>query len=216
MTRDTGDLIAQLAAETRRVRRLPAPWLRALVWLAIIVPYAAVVVLAHGAPAPAESIIRFAIGQTATLATAFTATLAAFATIVPGYNRRLLVLPVVPLALWLGSVGYGCLQDWVQLGPGSLTIRPDWDCLQPAAILGVVPALALAFMLRKGAALQPRVTVALAGLAVAAFTNFGLQFFHARDASIMVLVWHVGGAFLFAGLGGLLGERVLRWRPSLT
>ncbi len=216
MTRDTQDLIAQLATGVRPVRRLPAPWQRTLLWFGLVLPYAAIVAIMHGAALPTESTARFAIEQGAALATSFAATLAAFATIVPGYNKRILLLPALPLAVWIASVGYGCVQDWVQHGPAGLAIRPDWDCLQPAAILGLVPALALLLMLRKGAALQPRLTVAFAGLAVAGIANFGLQFFHARDASIMVLVWHIGGAAVLAGLGSVLGRRLLRWRTALT
>ncbi len=216
MTRDTQDFIAQLAADVRPVRRLPAPWQRALLWFGLVLPYAIVVALIHGAVLPAESTARFAVEQGAALATSFAATLAAFVTIVPGYNKRILLLPALPFALWIASVGYGCVQDWVQHGPEGLTIRPDWDCLQPAAILGLVPALALLLMLRKGAALQPRLTVAFAGLAVAGIANFGLQFFHARDASIMVLVWHLGGAVALAGIGSVLGRRLLPYRTALT
>jgi hypothetical protein len=69
-------------------------------------------------------------------------------------------------------------------------------------------------MLRRAAPLRPRLTLALAALAVASIANFGLQFAHARDASIMVLVWHLGAAALLGALGGWLGQRVLGWEPG--
>jgi hypothetical protein len=83
-----------------------------------------------------------------------------------------------------------------------------------ATIIGIVPAAAIIIMLRKAAPLHPRLTLALAALAVASIANFGLQFAHVRDASIMVLVWHLGAAAVLAALGGWLGQRVLRWQAN--
>jgi hypothetical protein len=83
-----------------------------------------------------------------------------------------------------------------------------------AAIIGIVPAAAIIVMLRRAAPLYPRLTLALAALAVASIANFGLQFAHVRDASIMVLVWHMGAAAVLAALGGWLGRRVLGWQPD--
>jgi hypothetical protein len=125
-----------------------------------------------------------------------------------------LLLPLAPLGLWLASVGHGCVQDWLRLGADGLTIRPDWDCLPAAAIIGIVPAAAIVAMLRKGAPLRPRLTLTLAALAVASVANFGMQFAHVGDASIMVLAWHLGAAAALSALGGWLGERVLGWRHA--
>jgi hypothetical protein len=151
--------------------------------------------------------------EAATLATALTAAYAAFASAVPGFDRRLLLLPLAPLTVWLASIGHGCLQDWIELGTDGLAIRPDWDCLLLATMIGVVPAAAIIAMLRAAPPLRPRATLALAALAVAALANFGLQFAHVHDASIMVLTWHLGGAAVFSALGGWLGERILGLQP---
>jgi hypothetical protein len=157
---------------------------------------------------------RFVIEQTATFATAIAAAVAAFASIVPGFDRRVLLLPLAPLALWLASVGHGCVQDWLRLGADGLVIRPDWDCLPSATIIGIVPAIAMIVMLRQGAPLHPRLTLAMGALAVAAVCNFGMQLFHRSDASIMVLSWHLGSVAVLSMLGGWLGERVLGWRQA--
>ena len=121
----------------------------------------------------------------------------------------MLLLPLAPLALWLASVGHGCVQDWLRSGAAGLTIRPDWDCLPMAIALGIVPAAVLVMMLRRGASLRPRLTLALAALAVASVANFGLQFAHTQDASIMVLAWHLGAVAVLSALGGGFGELVL-------
>jgi hypothetical protein len=83
-----------------------------------------------------------------------------------------------------------------------------------AAIIGIIPAAAIVVMLRKALPLHPRLTLALAALAVASVANFGLQFAHMRDASIMVLTWHLGAAVVISVLGAWLGERILGWRPD--
>jgi hypothetical protein len=214
---DTDELIKRLVADLRPVRPLRPPWARAVLWMGIALPYVAAVVwnklmMVDAAQAGADA--RFIVEQAATLATALTAAIAAFRSVIPGFDRRILLLPVAPLGLWLASVGHGCVQDWLRLGADGLTIRPDWDCLPMAAVIGIVPAATIVAMLRRGAPLHPRVTLTLAALAVASVANFGLQFAHARDASIMVLTWHLGAAAVLSALGGWLGVRVLGWRPA--
>jgi len=214
---DNDELIKRLAADLQPVRPLRPPWARSVLWMAIALPYVAAVAwnkLMMVDPAQVGADARFMIEQAATLATALTAAIAAFRSVIPGFDRRILLLPLAPLGVWLASVGQGCVQDWLRLGAEGLSIRPDWDCLPMAAIVGIVPGAAIVAMLRKGAPLRPRLTLALAALAVASVANFGLQFAHVRDASIMVLAWHLGAAAVLSALGGWLGERVLGWRPA--
>ena len=214
---DTNELIKRLAADLEPVRPLRPPWARAVLWLALALPYVAAVVWGKLMMVDASQVggdTRFMIEQAATLATAVTAAIAAFRSAIPGFDRRFLLLPLAPLGLWLASVGHGCVQDWIRLGADGLTIRPDWDCLPMATIIGIVPAAAIVVILRKGMPLHPRLTLALGALAVASVANFGLQFAHMRDASIMVLTWHLGAAAVLSALGGWLGDRVLGWQPD--
>jgi hypothetical protein len=212
---ETEELIRRLAADAGPVRRLRPAWARAGLWLAVALPYVAAVVWSNltkldlGLPL---SDTRFLVEQAATFLTAITAAVAAFRSIVPGFDRRILLLPVVPLLVWLGSVGQGCLDDWLRLGPAGLQIRPDWDCVPMASVISIVPAVAIFMMLRRGAPLYPRLTLVLAAIAVAAIGSFGLQIFHFRDASIMVLIWHVGSVLLLSMIAGALGDRLLVWR----
>jgi hypothetical protein len=215
----TDDLIEQLTQDARPVRRVHGPWIRTGLWLLVSLPYVAVIVFWYwpaGAAFNGPIDTRFLVAEFAALLTAATAAAAAFASVVPGYDRRVLLLPVLPLAFWLGSVGFGCLSDWLRFGPEGLALRPDWDCLPPGILLGIVPVGAILVMLRRGAPLSPRITVALAALAAAALGNAGLSLFHARDASIMILVWHLGTAAVLAGVAGLVGRRVLSWRRTVA
>jgi len=214
---ETAELIKRLAADAPTVRRLPTPWLRAMFWLAIALPYVAAVVrrkLMMVDPSQTLADPRFMVEQAATFATALTAAFAAFGSVVPGFDRRLLLLPLGPLALWIASVGQGCLQDWLQFGADGLAIRPDWDCLPSATIIGIIPAIAMVVMLRKGAPLHPRMTLTLGALAVAAIGNFGMQFFHFRDASIMMLFWHLGNVAVLSTLAAWIARYVLGWRHA--
>jgi hypothetical protein len=214
---ETSDLITRIAAGSGPVRLLPAPWLRGLLWLATSAPYVAIVVMLGPMPSdlgPLPHDAQFLIEQAATLATAITAAVVAFCSVVPGYDRRLLLLPLVPFAAWLATLGEGCLRDWFRLGAQGLELRPDWSCLPSAAWIGIVPAVAMVIMLRRGAPLFPRASIALGGLAVAALANFGLRLFHLGDASVMVLFWHFGSVAVLAAVASFVGRQLLYWRHA--
>jgi hypothetical protein len=213
----TEDLIRRLADSSPPVRRLRPPWIRALIWLAVAGGYVALVVLLH----PYRPTITMAmmsgglvIEWFAALVTGLTAAWAAFASTVPGYDRRVLWLPVLPALVWAATLGTGCVSDWLRFGMDGLAVRPDWDCLPPGILIGSVPLLVILLMLRRGAPLRPHVSVALAGLAVAGIGNAGLRLFHPGDASIMILTWHVGIALVLTALAGVLGRTVLSWRRA--
>jgi hypothetical protein len=183
-------------------------------WLAISLPYVCAVVLMK--PEAIDFLgkidARFALEQAAILATALAAVIAAFASVIPGHHRKIYLPPLVPLAVWLASLGEGCASDWLRFGADGLQVRPDWECAPAAIFIGIIPAVTIVVMLRRGAPLAPRVSVAFAALAVAALGNFGLRIFHIGDVSVMVLVWHFGGLALISVLAGRIGRHVLNWR----
>ena len=211
---ETSELIRHLATGVAPIHRLLSPWLRTALWLAISLPYVTAVVVMK--PAAIDFLgkidARFAVEQTAILATALTAAMAAFASVIPGQNRKIYLLPLVPLAVWLASLGQGCASDWLRFGADGLQVHADWECASAAIFIGIVPAVAMVVMLRRGAPLAPRASVALGALAVAALANFGLRIFHIGDVSIMVLVWHFGVLALISVLAGRVGRHVLSWR----
>jgi hypothetical protein len=212
---DTEKLIEQLAEVVVPVRPLPRPWVRTAAWLLVAIPYVALVVFVVSPRADLISKAsewRYEIEQLAALATGITAATAAFATVIPGYDRKLFVLPALPLAIWLGSLGEGCVQDWIHFGPDGLSLRPDWFCFPAIVLVGAVPAIAMAVMLRRGAPLSPHATTALGGLAAAGLGNFGLRLFHSQDASLMVLVWQVGSVFVLTAMAAWAGQYLLNWR----
>lgn len=209
----TDDLILQLTADPAPTRRLAAPWRRSALWLLVSAVYAALVIFIRpdGFTAAGMADWRFIIEQIATLATAVAAAIAAFCSVVPGYDRRWLLLPIAPLVIWLGALGEGCVNDWLSWGHTGLQVHSDWACLPVATTIGIVPAIVILFMLRRGAPLVPHVSLLLGAIAVGAVTNFAMRLFHYGDATIMVLVWHIGTATLLALIASLLGGQILKW-----
>ena len=215
MPMETDALIRQLAAERGPVRPLPNPWLRMARWLALALPYvvaAMFVVSFRDQLSWTLTDRRFVVEQVAALATGIAAAAAAFASAVPGYAKRWILLPVLPMIVWIASIGEGCLQSWNRFGPAAVALGSDWNCVSELIVIGAAPAIAMAMMLRRGAPLMPRVSMALGGLAAAGLANVGLRLVHRPDATILVLVWHVGAVCALALVAGGLGGRVLNWR----
>src|SRR6516162_6805190 len=143
MTMDTEKLIERLAEVVEPLRPLPRPWIRTAAWLLVAIPYIALVVFVVS---PRGDLIskalewRYVIEQLAALATGITAATAAFATVIPGHDRKFLFLPVLPLAIWLGSLGDGCVKTGYtlvlmayrcsQIGSASLRSFSSAQCQQ--------------------------------------------------------------------------------------
>lgn len=194
------------------VERPVSPWWQTAQWLSVAFPavlLVAVWISFRDDLAMKFIEARFAIEQVAALATAVAAAFAAFSLAAPGYSRKLALLPLAPLAVWLGSLGQGFLQTWLRADEAGWRIYPDWICFPLIAIVAAVPTLAMVMLLRRGTPLTSRLTVALGGLAAAALGNFGLRLFHYQDASLMVLIWQFGSVALLTALAGLSGGHIL-------
>jgi hypothetical protein len=216
---ETTRLIEQLAAGTTPVRPLLAPWARACLWLLLAIPSTAIVVtLMSPRPDLASQFadLRFMIEEIAAVATAVLAAFAAFVCTVPGQSRKICVLPIVPLAIWLASVGVACVEDWLALGPKALALRIDWECMRAAIPAGILPAIVMVAMLRQGAPVYPRAALASGALAVGALANAGLQLYHAGDISVMVLIWHFGSVALLSAIAAWAGRFILRWPDAAS
>jgi hypothetical protein len=214
---ETNALILRLVDDADRVTPLPPPWRRALLWFASAAPYVAFIVLAIGLRADLSEKLsesRFIIEEVAAIATALAAAFAAFWAVIPGRERWPLFLPALPLAVWLGSLGQGCVQAWLASGRDGLAFEIDLMCMPKIALIGSLPAAVMAIMIRRGAPIYPHAAVALGGVAAAALGNVGLRLFHTADASLMVLVWQFGSVALLAALAGLFGPSVHKWRHA--
>ncbi len=210
----TPDLIDSLVADAKPVRRLRPPALRALCWLMFATLLLALVAVGHGVRPDLLLKLHqpiFFTGILAALMTGALAAMAAFMASVPGQSRRWLLLPAPALAVWISTIGYGCLVDWVSLGPDGMFLGEAARCFATLAIIGIPMSLTLLIMLRYVARLAP-VPVAMAGsLSVAALTAAAVSLLHPLDATLMILLWNFGVTALFLVFSGLYGKRLLEW-----
>ncbi len=213
----TNELIGLLSHDAKPVRPLPAPVKRVLFWLAISLFYAAFVIAAKS-PRPdligklAEQ--RFVIEVAAAFLTAVLSAVAAFSSGIPGRAIWERILPLPPLAVWLASLGEGCLQSWLRLGTPAPGFTTEFICIPNVLMAGLAPGIVMLWMIRKSAPIAPILTTGLATLAAAAFGAAVLRLYHTEDASLMVLVWQFGAVALFTALGALVGRRWLYWRSA--
>ena len=207
----TDDLIAQLAAEVRPVRPLRPPLLRALFWLAIAVVVIGVVVTVVGIrPDFMEEMgeTHYQLEWAGALLTGVLSAIAAFHVSLPDRPRAWALLPLPGLAFWLFSIGYGCMTDWVRLGPQGFAFGTSFFCFRSILLISLPLSVALLVMLRFAGSVRPVATIASAMLAASALSACGVSMFHGDEATLMVLVWHGGAVALLVGLGTLLNRRL--------
>src|SRR5262249_42949116 len=133
-------------------------------------------------------------------------------------SRLWLLLPVPAVVLWLTNIGYQCLGDWVSFGPDGVSIGEATRCLATLVLTSLPLSLAMLVMLRYAAPLRPTAVTCMGGLSVAAITATALSLFHSGDATLMIIMFNIGTATMFVGLGGLFGRRMMQWiasRPSI-
>ncbi|MGH6912398.1 MAG: NrsF family protein [Geminicoccales bacterium] len=207
----TPDLIDQLCAGLTPVRRLRPPLLRAGLWLLLAASIVVVLAAIQGIR-PGLALLLQAPAFTAALAgsllTGALAAVAAFELSLPDRSRLWLLLPAPALALWVATIGYGCLTDWVSLGPDGIRLGSTLECFATLLLVSLPPAAVLALMLRHTAWLHPTPAAMSGGLAVGGIAATAMSLLHDLDATVMVLVWTLGAAALIVALCGLLGRRI--------
>jgi hypothetical protein len=207
----TDKVIESLAAQLQPVPRLRPPLLRALLWLLVFGGLGAVIVahevglgiFMHRFAAP-----RVAVEDAATALTAITAIIAAFELSVPGRSPRWALLPVLPLLLWLGASGLGCLRNGLSLHGAAGFSGESPHCFAFIVGTSVPLALGLFWMLRRAHPIAPLPVAALGTLGVAASAAFMLQFFHPFDVTVIDLALHLAAVALVVVVGML-------WRRPL-
>jgi hypothetical protein len=210
----TPNLIDSLVADVTPVRRLRPPAIRALCWLLFAALILMLLAIGHGVRADLVLKLRqpiFATNVSAALVTGVLAALASFIASVPGRSWRWLLLPGPSLALWISTISYGCLTDWVSIGPQGMSPGEAAQCFATLALTGIPLSLMMLIMLRYVARLTPTPIAMMGSLAVAAMTAVALSLFHPIDATVMILMWNFGVTALFLAIGGLSGRRLFGW-----
>jgi len=206
----TPELIDLLAQNATPVRRLRPPLARAALWLLLAGVLFALLAIAHGLrPDLQQQAARsiFAIGIVASLATGVLAAVSAFLISLPDRSRRWALLPVPTLLVWLSTVGYGCLTNWVSIGPDGVHLDETALCFATMMLVSLPLSLAMYVMLRHAARLRPTAVALIGSVAVAALTATALSLFHPLDATVLVLASNFGVAVLIVSIGGMLARR---------
>lgn len=210
----TPELIERLSASATPVRRLRPPLLRACLWLLFAGLVLAVLAALHGTRPDLAARLgqpSFAAAITGSFLTGVLAAIAAFHLSLPDRSRLWLLLPAPALAFWLLTIGYGCLTDWVSLGPDGVRFGSTMECFATLLLTSLPSAAALLAMLRHAARLDPTAVGLMGGLATAGVASTALSLLHEIDATAMVLLWHLGAAALIVALSGMFGRRMLAW-----
>jgi len=213
----TPELIDALVETATPVRRLRPPIVRAGLWLAFAATVLGLIAIAHGVRPDFSDRVRqplFILSMLGVLATGILAAVASFRISLPDSSRLWIVLPLPALALWVLTIGYGCLTDWVSIEPNCVHIGEAVRCFATLLMTSVPLSIAMLVMLRYAAMLRPLEVSVMGGLAVAAVTALALSLFHDLDATVMILIWNVGSGVLIAALGSLFGRSMLTWMAS--
>jgi hypothetical protein len=192
VAQSTEELIGRLAAGAERVRRLRPPALRAC---GLLLATAAAATILVAWLADMDTFLRRAqdprhlVELSATLLTGILAIFAAFQLSVPDRSRAWAVAPLPPLALWLATTGYGCLENWIN-GVG-WDVAESVECFEIIVAVSVPLGVSALVMLYRAQPLSRASVAAMGGLGVAAISAFLLQFFHPFDVTVMDLAFHV-------------------------
>jgi hypothetical protein len=210
----TPDLIDALAANLAPVRRLRPPVTRSASWLLLAALLLAVLAVSQGIRPDLDQRLReptFILGMSGALLTGILAAVAAFMLSLPDRSRFCLLLPAPALLLWLSTIGYQCLTDWVSLEPNGIRLGETARCFATLVLTSLPLSLTMLLMLRYAAPLRPTAVTLTGSLAVAAITATALSLFHDLDATVMILMWNLGTAALFIGLGGAFAGKMFSW-----
>jgi len=214
MIRPTSELIESLVADSTPVRPLRRPLWRATGWLTFAALLLLAVAVAHGLRPDLSLKLHeraFVTGIAAASATGILAAIGAFIASVPGRSLRWLLLPSPALFVWISTIGYGCLTNWVEIGPDGLSPGETARCFATLVLTGVPLSLTLLIMLRHAARLAPVPVVMAGSVAVSAMTAVALSLYHPLDATMMILAWNVGLTIVLLIASASYGARLLRW-----
>jgi hypothetical protein len=207
------DLILRLADDLRPVRPAKPPGAATALWLGLATAVIIGAVLFWGLRHDLAE--RLATGFEApqlvtALATGVLAAFAAFQLALPDRSRLWALLPLPAALAWLATMGWGCLQDFANMGPEALHIGVSLPCFSFILGLGLPLTAVMLWLSRHGAWFSPGPVAALGGLSAAALASIGLSLIHHLDAALMVLIWHGLSVLVVTAIAAKLGPRVMR------
>lgn len=213
------DLIANLTAGLRPVRRVWHPALSTAVWMLVALGVIGGAVAWFGFRHDLAQRLAGGFDLPQLLAAGATGVLAGFAAFqlaLPDRDRRWAWLPVPPALAWLATLGWGCLADLARIGWEALRLTTSFPCLAFISAIGLPLAVAILWLARHAAPTRPGPVAMLGGLSAAALASVGLTLVHHLEAALMVLVWHGMAVAVVTLVASLLGPRVLRAEFAAT
>ena len=178
---DANDRLVQaLSADLRPVRRLAAPALRLLLWLAIIGAVAFALAMVSDVGAMIRRLMAAPDMWVAALFSMLTAVLAAAAAFQLSLPDRKAAwaLPLPAVLLWISASGMGCLRARPVAEVYPMPPDQPEHCLVFILGLSLPLSLILIIMLRRGFSLRPNLTAIIGGLACASAAATLLNFIH--------------------------------------
>ena len=136
----TPELIDTLVASVKPVRRLRPPLARASLWLLLAAAVLGLLAISHGLRPDIMQRLQqpvFVVSVAASLATGILAAIASFIVSLPDRSRLWLLLPAPALVVWVSTIGYGCLTDWVSLQPEGVRLGEAARCFATLALTSV-------------------------------------------------------------------------------
>jgi len=193
------------------VRRVPPPALSTLIRLiaatAVIGAVVALFGVRHDLPqrlASGVDLPQIILDGIAGVAAGF----AAFQQALPDRDPRWGWLPVPPALGWVGTMGWGCVQESLAVGPAAFTPGVSVPCLVFILALGVPLTLGGGFLARHAAGFRPAPVAGMVGLSAACFASIGLTLVH-HLAAATVLVWHGLAVALVSAAAARVGWRAM-------
>ena len=214
----TDELIDRLGRDVTVTRPLPTPGMRTAVWMVWALSYlilVAVMMFAVMSSAGVTPTPLYLVQQSAALVTGIMAARAALASVIPGANDRVWVVPAIGVATWAAALLWAGVLDLQASGTLGVTSQSDWPCVASMTVGGLLVGAPLAWMLRRGAPLTPNLTVGLAALAALSVANIEACLTRPHAFALTVLLWHGGTVAAIATLCAIMGHRWLRW-PDIT
>ena len=214
----TDELIDRLGRDVTVTRPLQTPGMRTAVWMVWALSYlilVAVMMFAVMSSAGVTPTPLYLVQQSAALVTGIMAARAALASVIPGANDRVWVLPAIGVATWAAALLWAGVLDLQASGTLGVTSQSDWPCVASMTVGGLLVGAPLAWMLRRGAPLTPNLTVGLAALAALSVANIEACLTRPHAFALTVLLWHGGTVAAIVTLCALMGHRWLRW-PDMT
>ena len=208
-------MIAELVNDLRPVRRVGAPFLRALVWLAVVLALALVLARFADMPAVERRLMAVPDMWLAVVGSSLTAALAACAAFqldMPDRSPLWAALPLPGLALWLAASGMGCARSGLITDSTAASLHETMHCLKFIVGLSLPLSAVIVLMLRRGYTLYPSLTGAVAGLGCAAAAATLLNFFHPYDAAILDLAVHFAAVALVVAANRYAGRLIFNRR----